>query len=479
MAKPGTKSTLLLLANAGVILSAFALVLVIAQQSGMFGFDAPTPTVTTQVQLTSISSADNEDVATYIVQEDQTLLELAELLAIDLEELIALNPLLEDQAQIEAGTVIMIPPTDPNTPPSATSTWPATGRVASIQASVNLRTGPGAAFDIACELIASTSVQITGRTIGSDWYQVITQDGLSGWAPGYSLELFVELDSIPVVQFATETYQPSPTPEPTNTPLPPVTYPYLSNLDPTILEIYQRGQELGNRANVFSKVGDSITVSAAFLFSIGNGEYELAEFDYLQPVIDYFSQETALTGNSFSNITMAAQVGWSALTPTRRGAGDEIYCSELETPLDCEYRLVKPAIALIMLGTNDIPGTPIVSFEIGLRAVIEQSIEMGVIPIVSTLPPMNQPGMNSRVIEFNSLIRELAIEYRIPLWDYWAPLQGLPDGGMGDDGVHPSVAPRGHWADFSEAYLQYGMVIRNLTALQALNAVWNYISSGS
>jgi lysophospholipase L1-like esterase len=90
---------------------------------------------------------------------------------------------------------------------------------------------------------------------------------------------------------------------------------------------------------------------------------------------------------------------------------------------------------------------------------------------------MNQPGMNSRVIQFNEIIRELAIEYRIPLWDYWAPLQGLPDSGMGDDGVHPSVAPRGHWADFSEPYLQYGMVIRNLTALQALNAVWNYISS--
>jgi hypothetical protein len=418
-----------------------------------------------------------EAVATYVAREGQTLAELAVDLALDLDELISLNPQLGPQDILQAGTVVMMPLSDSDPSPSLTSTWPAGGRVASIQASVNLRTGPGAAFDIACQLEASTPVQITGRTIESDWYQVISREGLSGWAPGYSLELFVSQESVPVVQFATETYQPSPTPEPTSTPLPPATYPYLSNLDPSILDIYQRGQELGNRANVFSKIGDSITVSAAFLFSIGNGEYDLAEFDYLQPIIDYFSQETALTGNSFSNISMSAQVGWSALTPTRRGAGDEIYCSEIETPLECEYRLVRPSMALIMLGTNDIPGTPIVSFEIGLRAVIEQSIEMGVIPIVSTLPPMIRPGMNSRVLEFNEVIRDLAIEYRIPLWDYWAPLQGLPDSGMGDDGVHPSVAPRGHWADFSEAYLQYGMVIRNLTALQALNAVWNYLAS--
>lgn len=477
MAKPRNKSTLLLLANLGVILTAALLVFVIIKQSGLFGSQPLLPTATAEVQSTSAGFTYIEGASTYIVQDGQTLSGLAEQFAIELEDLVGLNPQLDSQAQLEAGTIIMIPSTASSLPASATPTWPATGRVASIQASVNLRTGPGAAFDIACELIASTPVQITGRTVESDWYQVITNDGLSGWAPAYSLELFVALDAIPVIQFATETYQPSPTPEPTSTPLPPATYPYLSNLDPAIMEIFRNGQELGNRYNVFSKIGDSITVSAAFLFSIGNGEYDLAEFGYLQPVIDYFSHETALTNNSFANISMAAQVGWSALTPTRQGAGDEIYCTEVETPLECEYRLVRPSMALIMLGTNDIPGTPIVSFEIGLRAVIEQSIEMGVIPIVSTLPPMNQPGMNSRVIQFNEVIRELAIEYRIPLWDYWAPMQGLPDGGMGDDGVHPSVAPRGHWADFTETYLQYGMVIRNLTALQALNAVWNYVSS--
>jgi len=38
------------------------------------------------------------------------------------------------------------------------------------------------------------------------------------------------------------------------------------------------------------------------------------------------------------------------------------------------------------------------------------------------------------------------------------------------DGVHPSAAPNS--ADFTPENLQYGMTVRNLTALQALDAVW-------
>jgi hypothetical protein len=43
------------------------------------------------------------------------------------------------------------------------------------------------------------------------------------------------------------------------------------------------------------------------------------------------------------------------------------------------------------------------------------------------------------------------------------------------DGVHPSPAPAGHNADFQPQYLGYGYTIRNLTALQALDAVWRYL----
>jgi hypothetical protein len=75
---------------------------------------------------------------------------------------------------------------------------------------------------------------------------------------------------------------------------------------------------------------------------------------------------------------------------------------------------------------------------------------------------------------FNEAILKLADEYDIPLWNYWAALQNLPNDGLSSDGVHPSVAPTSA-TDFSPEGLKYGMNMRNLTALQALDAVWRYV----
>ena len=75
----------------------------------------------------------------------------------------------------------------------------------------------------------------------------------------------------------------------------------------------------------------------------------------------------------------------------------------------------------------------------------------------------------------NAEITRLARESEIPLWDYHAALMELPNSGLGHDGVHPSWAPRGHKGDFSPAYLQYGMTIRSLTALQGLDEIWRTV----
>jgi hypothetical protein len=49
----------------------------------------------------------------------------------------------------------------------------------------------------------------------------------------------------------------------------------------------------------------------------------------------------------------------------------------------------------------------------------------------------------------------------------------LPDAGLAPDGTHPSIPPKGYKgsADFRASNLYYGYVIRNLTALQMLDAV--------
>jgi lysophospholipase L1-like esterase len=153
---------------------------------------------------------------------------------------------------------------------------------------------------------------------------------------------------------------------------------------------------------------------------------------------------------------------------------DPVNCFAGESPLVCEYRAVRPAVAIIMLGTNDVPGTPASTFEANMRRVIETTISMGVIPVVSTIPPMHRVGIDGRVEEFNDILARLTREHDVPLLDYWSALQGLPNDGLGSDGVHPSWAPNGNSANFTSEYLQYGMTVRNLTALWALDAVWKF-----
>jgi hypothetical protein len=262
------------------------------------------------------------------------------------------------------------------------------------------------------------------------------------------------------------------------TPAAPAGYRYIAGITAHVREIFLRGQAIGNKADVFSKVGDSITVSAVFMSPIGTGRYDLHGYAELQPVIDYFYWSIARNNtNSFANPSLAAKVGWRARAVLSPSSADPAVCNPDEAPLVCEYRLVRPSIALIMLGTNDVPYTPVEEYEADMRRVLELTIEWGIIPVVSTIPPLYRAGLEGRSEQLNEVLVRLAEEYQIPLWDYWSALQPLPNAGMGSDGVHPTWAPIGHSADFTPEYLQYGMTVRNLTGLYALDAVRRAMTS--
>jgi hypothetical protein len=101
---------------------------------------------------------------------------------------------------------------------------------------------------------------------------------------------------------------------------------------------------------------------------------------------------------------------------------------------------------------------------------------MGVIPVLSTIPPKHyNPATDGRVAEFNQVIIATARGYDIPLWDYGLAMRSSPGEGLAPDGVHPSSPPDGINTIFDEEHLQYGFPIRNLTALQVLYALWQYV----
>jgi hypothetical protein len=238
------------------------------------------------------------------------------------------------------------------------------------------------------------------------------------------------------------------------------------NFTPAMNPVFLLGQELGNRVDAFSKVGDSITISRAFLTPIAYGVYQLDDDHiYLQSVIDFFNRDENHPTTSFLDSSRAAGTGWTSRKLLEQETSPQ--CARGDNRLQCEYRLTKPASALIMIGTNDVVSVDVNSYMENMRQIVEISLDMGVIPVLSTIPPMRD--YEEKVEEFNLAIITVAEEYDVPIWNYWLALQDLPGEGLSLDGIHPS-SPLDNAGTtlFTEENLEYGYTVRNLMALEVL-----------
>jgi len=120
------------------------------------------------------------------------------------------------------------------------------------------------------------------------------------------------------------------------------------------------------------------------------------------------------------------------------------------------------------LGTNDF-GQP-ERFESNMRMIIDYLMVNGVVPILGT--KADNLEKDHRI---NSIIASLAYEYEIPLWNFWAAVQDLPNQGIRmDDGYHPTHPgfDDGMPNDFGDRYkMTFAFPWRNLTALQMLEVL--------
>ncbi len=233
------------------------------------------------------------------------------------------------------------------------------------------------------------------------------------------------------------------------------------------------GRARGALPGVFTLVGDSISADGRFLKPIAQGQVTLGEYGALQAAIDAFAQPNGRGEPSFGAWSWAAEVGWTtddALNPALNVSGA---CAAGESPLACEYRTARPSVALITLGTNDVAaGRTVDSYRANLRRILDETLAWGAIPVLSTIPPQDLgPERDARVRQFNDVVRALAAEYEIPLWDTFAALDALPDRGLSADGVHLSAPPDGRTTTFDADHLRYGVTVRNLGALDALDMV--------
>ena len=260
----------------------------------------------------------------------------------------------------------------------------------------------------------------------------------------------------------TNTEIPSPQATATYTPGSWMTMPILPELNGRLKEIYQHGMELGNNPKAFSKIGDCGSTPAWFLGDFDRGEkfYKLGNHQNLTQVIHEFQ-------GSYDRTSLAAKSGFNASSIFAPIWANKTQCQADEGPLVCEYRVHRPAFAFIMLGSNDIWHPD--EFEPQMRKLIEFSIEQGVIPILSTKADnLEEDG------SINDVIARLSVEYGVPLWNYWLAVQPLPKHGLQKDMVHITWGPN----RFDDPQvMKAGWPVRNLTALQVLDAVWRFVAT--
>jgi hypothetical protein len=232
-------------------------------------------------------------------------------------------------------------------------------------------------------------------------------------------------------------------------------------VSPRTLEIYRRGLELGNNPQAFSKIGDGGSSSVWFLthYDLGPAYYNLGAYSDLQPVIEDFA-------GSFGRTSLAAGRGFNTTIILDPAYADKQQCDAGESPLDCELRRQRPSFAFFSLGTNQVWYPEI--FETELSIIVERLLERGVVPILSTKAD-NREGDH----RINQIIASLAYKYDLPLWNFWLAVQPLPNHGLQTDLEHLTWA--GPYFD-DPARMQAAWPWRNLTALQAINAVYRGVT---
>jgi hypothetical protein len=238
-------------------------------------------------------------------------------------------------------------------------------------------------------------------------------------------------------------------------------------LKATLREVFARGQTAGLRANVFAKLGDSITSSESFLADFGptaGPSFNLGAHTALDPTRVFFGA-TLVTDrhSSFDRESVAALTGWTTADAL---IGDGMIIRQ-------EIAALRPAIAIVMLGSADVEVTELGAYRSNLTRIGQLLLAGGTIPVLSTIPDRTDNASNTaRFPAFNTVIREVAAALRVPLQDYALALAPLPRHGVSDDGVHPSVyrspAGRNESAYFTAAALGFGYNVRNLLALATL-----------
>lgn len=258
--------------------------------------------------------------------------------------------------------------------------------------------------------------------------------------------------------FEPPTLTPTPTvyasPTPDTRPLPEAwrSWPVVPVVSERARQIYQQGLLNGSQPDVFSIIGDCQSEPPVFMGIYASNRYSLGDrYQFLQGTIDQFA------GN-YDRIHVTVKNGLSVASVFSPLWADRTLCNPGETPLECEFRLRRPSIVFINMGTNW-KNSDGFSHDIWMRQIVDYVIAQGALPILSTKAD-NQEGDHS----INLSIARVAYEYDIPLWNFWLSVQDLPDRGLDENREDKNYLTIEAWDR------------RSFTGLLTLDRVWRFVT---
>jgi hypothetical protein len=239
--------------------------------------------------------------------------------------------------------------------------------------------------------------------------------------------------------------------------------------------VIEKGKKRGNNPRVFTELGDCMTENEQFLLPFASRAYRLGEYASLEKVIDRFIGIPARTKpswvpDSFATVSLATAGGFNIAGPLDPTWSNPDWCEANESPMACEFRVSRPSVAVIMFGTNDVNATDAATYDFYLRTIVSNTLDMGVVPILSTFP--HRPENPDKTLQLNQIAVKIAQDYNVPIMNLYRALEALPNRGVNvDDTTHLSTPPDGRTDIFDSAHLQYGFTVRNLVTLQTMQAV--------
>lgn len=218
-------------------------------------------------------------------------------------------------------------------------------------------------------------------------------------------------------------------------------WPVVPEVTAAAREIYRQGMAKGNDPHAFSKVADCQNLQTVFLWKFDH--LNIYQFDY--PLDDYMDTIENFQGY-FDRDGYSAKFGFTAASPLTQFEADPDFCLPGETPLECELRIARPTFVLVSM-EFPFKGRSVELYTKYMRQIIEYVISQGAVPILATKAD-NVEGDHS----INLAIAELAYEYDLPLWNWWAAAQPLGDKGIDPyrDGFHISEQA---WEERSRTFL--------------------------